>query len=314
MTADACNLCGSKDFRPLLVNHDRMFRKEKEYRLVRCASCGLIRQEPIPTQQEIESFYPKTYYSLSSGMHKKAALALARIRQGQGWKDRIIAVLSSPLFRIWFNRTLPPCKGKMRLLDVGCGDGAFLSIAKKLGFEVYGVEPSDFNPALSQEEGFTIYKGPLDGAGFGNEFFDVVTINHVLEHTTDPAAMFADVKRIVKPGGFVIIAVPNMRSLGFRFFGKYWQDLDTPRHIYLFSIPNLIEYGRKSGLKVEKLNFNGLPDSYKNSVRYLLEEKLGKPFEYPPLIRKLLTIPLFIPAELANVLGFGEYVEIVFRK
>ncbi len=291
-----------------------MFRKGKEYQLVRCASCGIIRQDPIPTQQEIEGFYPNTYYSLSSGMYEKRALELARIRQGQGLKDKIFAALSLPFFRIWFNRTLPPRKGKMRLLDVGCGNGAFLSIAKKLGFEVYGVEPSDFNPTLSQKEGFTIRKGLLEDAGFGDEFFDVVTLNHVLEHAPDPAAMLADVKRIVKPGGFVIIAVPNTGSLGFRLFGRYWQDLDTPRHIYLFSIPNLIEYGRKNGLKVEKVNFNDIPESYKNSVRYFIEEKLGKPIEYPPIIRKLLTIPLFIPVEIINLVGLGEYVEVVFRK
>ncbi len=313
---EPCDLCDGTDLRHLFSNHDRMYRnRDARFELVRCRTCGLIRLASIPSQDEIGGFYPKTYYSLSgSTINIRIPLLLARFHQGRGILDKIAAFVSFPLYRIRLNRTLPHLKKPMRLLDIGCGNGAFLLLAKKLGFEAYGVEPSEFDPTISWKEEICIHRGFLSEAHYDKGTFDVITLNHVIEHVPSPSAMFAEVSDLAKDGGYIIVATPNTRSPGFWLFGKYWMPTDTPRHIHLLSVQNLLDYGENAGLRIEKVNYNAVPEFYLDSIRFILEEKLGKPIKYPFHIQKLLVVLLYPYSELMNSLRLGDAVEVVFRK
>ncbi len=217
-------------------------------------------------------------------------------------------------FRLRFNRAIPESQLGARLLDVGCGSGAFLAVARKLGFDSFGVEPSFSNNAFAEEEGLHIHSGFIWDARFKDDFFDVVTLNHVIEHTPKPSEMFSEVKRITKPGGAIIMAQPNSDSLGFWLFGKYWLNTDTPRHIYILSVRNMLEYARKAGLTVEKINYNTTPGTHIESLRYVLEEITGRPVRFPSILSKVMVVLLLLPTELLNILHLGDHAELVFRK
>ena len=82
---------------------------------------------------------------------------------------------------------------------------------------------------------------------------DAITLHHVIEHVPDPIALLRECARILRPGGKLAVATPNVESLGHRLFGRCWLALDPPRHLHLFSMPALRACVRKAGLQVRSL-------------------------------------------------------------
>jgi len=125
-----------------------------------------------------------------------------------------------------------------RILDVGCGKGEFLNIAKKKGWEAYGLEPSaNFAEFASKRCGLDIKCDSLEKAQYPDAFFDAVVLNMVLEHIDHPRTFLSEINRILKKSGLLFIEVPNMDSfmlkiaaLYFRLSGKGWSPLLSPLH------------------------------------------------------------------------------------
>jgi len=143
--------------------------------------------------------------------------------------------------------------GRMRgkLLDVGCGDGRFLAKMRDLGWEVTGVEPDGLAVEVARERfGLDVHRGTLEDIRFPERTFDVVTMNHVIEHVPDPVGTLEECLRVLKPGGRLVVTTPNVESLGHRLFGKRWFHLDPPRHLYLFSARSLLMCAERAGLRV----------------------------------------------------------------
>jgi len=312
----SCDCCGSSAFVPLFVNHDRMYNlREKKYQLIKCKNCGTRQLNDIPDEKEIGDFYPSSYEPLTKKVvNFEENIKLIKISQDVSFFGKVKGLFYHFPFRLRVNRTLPKYKNGSRLLDIGCGSGSFLLLAKRFGFEVYGVEPSAFDDELNTRAGLQIHHGFLKDARFKENYFDVITINHVIEHMQKPSEVFAEIQRIAKPGGTIVIATPNANSLGFWIFGKYWLNTDTPRHIYLFSKQNIVEYAKKAKLKTEKVHYNGIPGSFSESLRYLIEDKLGKPFKWPFYLGKFIGLLILLPMEFVNFIGFGDNMEIILRK
>jgi SAM-dependent methyltransferase len=130
-------------------------------------------------------------------------------------------------------RMAGPAQGR-RLLDIGCGEGTFLQIARKHGWTVIGTE---LNSAVSQRDGLTILRTLDECAAHGP--FDCVTLWHSLEHMEDPWAVIARIRRLVAPDGLLLIAVPDFNGLQARTFRHNWLHLDLPRHLYHFTRPSI---------------------------------------------------------------------------
>lgn len=130
---------------------------------------------------------------------------------------------------------------KGRLLDVGCGDGSFLKKMRKLGWDVVGMEP-DVNAAarLIKNDNITVYSSIEDLLSGEKNEFDVVVLNHVLEHLPDPVDTLKQLTLLMKPSSRLIATTPNISGLGARIFGRFWRGLEPPRHFNLFS-PKSIE-------------------------------------------------------------------------
>ncbi len=213
-----CLLCGSSSARTLFIARDRLLGRPGEFPVVRCTSCGLVFLRPRPSPSALGSFYPDTYYPLDQQPSREAfAVAeglLARItewRRGQR--------LETP-----------------SILDIGCGTGLFLHLAHEAGLRVRGIELSESAVAYARANyGLDVHHGTLENADLPEESFDIITMWHVLEHLPSPVEALRRVARLLRPGGLLLLGVPNIGSIEARIFGRRWFSLDAPRHLSHFT-------------------------------------------------------------------------------
>lgn len=134
-----------------------------------------------------------------------------------------------------------------RLLDVGCGRGHFLHLMKKKGWDVSGTELCpDLARCIESVYGISVTSFP----DLPDGYVDVITMNHVLEHLNQPVMFLADCVRMLKPGGLLVVAVPNYGSWQSRFGGRGWFHLDVPHHLFHFGMSGLVRLMISSGFEV----------------------------------------------------------------
>lgn len=157
-----------------------------------------------------------------------------------------------------------------RAIDIGCGAGDFLGRMQAKGWDAYGVEP--FSGGLeARKQGLAVFHGELLDAGYPDGHFHFIRLRHVLEHLPEPLTILREIARIAAPGCLLSIAVPNAAGLNARLFGRYWHQLDAPRHLFGYNAPRLTALLAQHGFYRQELLFE---KSYMGtSVRYLLEEK-----------------------------------------
>ena len=121
---------------------------------------------------------------------------------------------------------------KGTLLDIGAGTGDFLVVAKKEGWQTTGIEPSEKAKAIAISKGVNFSDNLSE---LESNSFDVITMWHVLEHVPNLEEYIIELKRLLKPTGTIVIAVPNFKSFDAQYYGKFWAAYDVPRHIWHFS-------------------------------------------------------------------------------
>jgi 2-polyprenyl-3-methyl-5-hydroxy-6-metoxy-1,4-benzoquinol methylase len=141
-----------------------------------------------------------------------------------------------------------------RLLEIGSGGGTFLAGMRDLGWEVEGI---DFDPmavdGARRQYGLEMKHGLFEDADYPLDHFDAVAMSHVIEHVSDPLVLLAKCRRVLRPGGRLVLLTPNIESLGHDIFGSSWVHLDPPRHLHLFSLATLREMVERSGFDVTTL-------------------------------------------------------------
>lgn len=155
-----------------------------------------------------------------------------------------------------------------RLLDVGCGDGTFLARMKAMGWDVAGIEPDPVAAACAGKKLNHIFTGDLEQAGFAENSFDAITLCHVIEHLPAPVRTLRECRRILKPGGRIIIITPNTESLGRKWFGNHWRGWEPPRHLFLFTRKSLQIMAQTAGFSDFSINTHATSavDVWKASV------------------------------------------------
>lgn len=151
-----------------------------------------------------------------------------------------------------------PRAGANRLLDIGCGSGAFLALARTAGWEVEGL---DFDPGAvetARQRGLVAHQGDIRLLADRKSCFDVITLSHVLEHVYDPAELLSSAFRLLVPGGTLWVETPNVSSLGHRKFGPHWRGLESPRHLMLFSREGLLQMVRAAGFRHLSMKSHGV--------------------------------------------------------
>jgi 2-polyprenyl-3-methyl-5-hydroxy-6-metoxy-1,4-benzoquinol methylase len=160
--------------------------------------------------------------------------------------------------------SLQPNKGI--ILDIGAGTGEFLSVAKNDGWQIIGVEPSDKAKAIAKSKGVSFVE---ETSELENHSFDVISMWHVLEHVPDLDKQIKELKRLLKPKGTLIIAVPNFKSFDANHYGKFWAAYDVPIHFWHFSKTAIKLLFEKEEMKLEKV----LPMKFDSFYVSLLSEK-----------------------------------------
>jgi 2-polyprenyl-3-methyl-5-hydroxy-6-metoxy-1,4-benzoquinol methylase len=136
-----------------------------------------------------------------------------------------------------------------RVLDVGCGRGYFLATIQRWGFQCFGCEPDPQAAKVAQDAGLEVVCSDLLNAPYSKNQFDVIRFSHVLEHVHFPSAVLQRANELVKPGGLIIVEVPNHVGIVAQSFR---QTEDVPRHLYGFTPETLQRYFAQAGLRVTK--------------------------------------------------------------
>lgn len=266
---DACPICGSAKRHVMYAGlRDRAFRAAPgSWTLIRCEACRSAYLDPRPTAETIELAY-RSYYTHGSAPPGptvgglREALAGDYRRARWGYKNgnaiaggRLIARLAPSRGALVDRnlRHLPATPGG-RLLDVGCGSGAFLAQMEALGWQADGIDPDPEAVASARTAGLNVSQGTirdLDAAGHRSRY-DAVTLSHVIEHLHDPAGDLRLLRDLVRPGGLIWIATPNLEALGLRRFGRDWINLDPPRHLVLFNRGSLERILRAAGFEPQE--------------------------------------------------------------
>ena len=161
-----------------------------------------------------------------------------------------------------------------RLLDVGCGRGDLAIWFAQRGWRVAGVEPAAAAAGLAAERGIEVHHGTLDDAPWAPETFDAVTFNHSLEHVPDPRLTLRQAGTLVRPGGLVIVSVPNFGGWQRRLFRSRWFHLDLPRHLQHFDRGSLAEMARAAGLESREVRTTSSLLGFLASVQYAIRGRL----------------------------------------
>lgn len=242
MISILCAICGTKQklrqLYPQSLDFDKVDEKifsarrtpdRMHYRLVRCINCGLIFSNPILESKKIARLYEKSLFSYKNESNYLRETYTSYLKQVLGDRD----------FR------------KIKLLEIGCGDGFFLEEAKKLGVHVYGVEPSRAAVLLA-DEGIrkNIKVSILKPNLFKNNSFNLICCFHTLDHTINPNNFLKICYKLLKNGGLVLFIVHNTNGLSVRLFGEKSAIFDI-EHIYLFNSKSLKTILLKNKFKVQ---------------------------------------------------------------
>jgi len=265
----ACPICGHAQ-RELLHRglRDRVFCCAPGlWNLYACASCGTGYLNPRPDRKTIGLAYSRYFTHAPVGWLKErppSAWRRHRIAQRNAYLNANYGYQLTPASRVpfWlstgrrqrFDKYTAflsyPGKGA-RVLDVGCGNGCSLLQMRGLGWEVAGVEPDPKSAAQAVASGLDVRAGLLEEQSFPKASFDAITMNHVIEHLHDPLQTLRVCQTLLKPGGRIFIATPNLASEGHRVFGPDWFALDPPRHLILFTAASLRRALEMAGFEPE---------------------------------------------------------------
>lgn len=270
------------------------------FQVARCLSCGLGWTDPALPDSEIGAWYPQTYYG-SGNVRFHPQL------------ERLIRVFRRRRASVIRRRAEPG-----PVLDVGCGRGYMLRTLRELGFTPHGVELSEHSAwHAAHKLHIPVHVGPLDAAPYAPSSFTAVIFWHTLEHFTDPFAMLAKANALLKPGGLLVVAVPNSESLQAAVSGPDWFHLDVPRHYWHFGASALRSALEKNGFEVvqeDHFSFEQNPYGWLQSLlnmvtprfNFLYDWLKSKSARSAPLRKNpgqaLLTLCLAVPLAPLSVL------------
>lgn len=222
-----CNLCASRDITVV----SRRSRSGKPLRTVACKACGLVWSDPRP--QEARQFYTEDYRLAYKGTFAPKDKHV--LRAGRVALDRLEMIR-------------PHLRAGMKVLDVGSGGGEFAYLLQSLGHEVTGVEPNrGYAGFAAGQYGLDIRRGMLDEVALEPGHWDLVTVWHVLEHMEDPAAVLRKLRAALRPGGRLVVEVPNVEAVCQSPRGTFHE-----AHIFSFGIPTLSRLGERAGFRVDR--------------------------------------------------------------
>lgn len=249
---DACPACGASSVAGEYARRDDELAMPDVWRMVKCGRCQSIYLAGRPDDASLPRAYAG-YYT-----HQADKDELTAVEDGGQLGGLINGYLNARFGMrracaskagYWLFRAIPPlrmkldvygrhvpgrlCNSSARLLDVGCGNGAFLLRAREMGLEVHGCEPDQAAVATCRKLGLDVVAGDVWSAGYAAGAFDYITLNHVIEHVADPPRVIGKLRTLLKQGGVLWLGLPNPDALGLRVLRQGWKGLHPPFHLVI---------------------------------------------------------------------------------
>ena len=243
----ACPRCEGETYLTLFRTSDRLYRTtERNFQLVECSHCGLVRLHPMPSPAELRRFYPAAYWWKADN---SASGRLAEMYRQFVLNDHVRFVA----------RTLD---GLAPVLDIGCGGGSFLHALGKSRRAAVGLDPSHTAASVAHANyQLPAVCGSVPSHPFRPGSFGAVTLFHVLEHLPDPRGCLLAIRDVLIADGKLFLQVPNADCWQFLLLGSNWSGLDVPRHLIHFRSEDLEHLLGDCGFEVVRRKFFSLRDN-----------------------------------------------------
>jgi SAM-dependent methyltransferase len=286
----ACLVCGSAGFTPVFRGSDRLYHTTtKEFNVVRCGECGLLRLDPLPPPEELGRYYPENYWFAPD---ESAASRLEEAYRRLVLRDHVQFV----------SQALRNSTARGPLLDVGCGGGLFLGMMRERGFHVVGLDNS------AQAAGIAWRRQQVPAVVADTELAPLragslagLTMFHVMEHLYDPRSYLRAARELLAADGRLIVQVPNAASWQARLLGRAWNGADVPRHLFDFRDRDLVKILEGEGFEVLRRKYFSLRDNPAG-----LASSLAPSLD--PMARRVRRIPESGGARLAKDLTYFALV------
>jgi len=226
-----CPICSNQDVVFYTKSRDPQIKSDtKFYYAYKCTKCDIVFQSPFPSKEDFDKIYPKNYYAHSNdNVSIPLLLKFLDFLLQEKWTSKLLSPLKRSVYPHY-----DIIKNANRVLDIGCGKGLFLDILKKHGKDTHALEPDEGATKILKEKGHNVCQGDISKSNYDDNYFDLITAFQVFEHIDNPNYFLKEVYRILKPGGFLIIEMPNINSHLASFKDK-WVNLDLPRHLILYT-------------------------------------------------------------------------------
>ncbi|MDD5277974.1 MAG: class I SAM-dependent methyltransferase [Methylovulum sp.] len=244
--------CGSFEEKPILIGEDWINHLPGEFQIVRCQACGLMRTNPRPSQDTIKFYYPDNY----------APYLTTQVRQTN--KSKKVKKGLKKWLSNHFNansKTIIPDIAPGNLLEIGCGSGDFLMTMQRQGWKVNGLEPSETAADSAKQQGLNVACGILETAEIPAGHYDMIVAWMVIEHLHYPMAGLAKLQQALKPGGVLVISVPDLGGLDFRLFKQHYYSLHLPNHLFHYTQPTLKQLISKAGFSQTQFFWHRNPNN-----------------------------------------------------
>lgn len=240
ITRTSCPCCGSIAIRKVLTCKDYTVSNEI-FDIWECAGCTVRFTQDIPDQDSIGTYYQSDSYISHTDTEKGMVNKVYKVARNftLNWKMKIV--------KQSLGNSLQPGA----LLDIGAGTGAFLHKACVCGWSVTGLEPDEGARKICREKYGLQPEAPEKLFELASGKYDVVTMWHVLEHVHPLHEYMDQVKRVLKPGGVALLALPNYVSRDAQHYKTHWAAYDVPRHLYHFTPTAVGKLTELHGMTVE---------------------------------------------------------------
>lgn len=301
---EQCLVCKGKKFSFLYYAYDRMLGFPGKFTVKKCESCSLVLLNPQPTQETLKAYYPsQDYYAYSTNKKKGIFERLREYLVQHYYSPNVLSsIISTVIQKV---PAIPSQVKNGKVLDIGCGAGDTLLLLKKIGWKTYGLDMDTYALENAKKKGLKnlalgTYK---DLKQYPDGYFDAIRLYHVIEHIDNPSLCLSLIRKKLKKSGELVIGTPNVGSIITPLFKSYWYNLDTPRHVVLFSPQTLARLVKEQGFSVEKIEYCAA-GGIVGSIQYILDDYFHIKTD---LIHRLYFVLLFYPYDwLLNKLSSGD--------
>lgn len=263
-----CPACASSGPVAYSGLRDGLYASQGSWQFRRCARCRTLWLDPQPVPEDIHLAYRRYHThggdddaSTQRVAHRLTTLLRsAYVDERYGYSTTRVPALVRKLLALpirgWAGQraeadvavALTPAGDPVTMLDIGCGGGSAVAFARSLGWDAAGIDPDPDAVATARRRGIRADVGELEAQGYPTGKFDLIVMNHVIEHVHDPQRLLQECRRILAVGGRVLITTPNVGSALHLRYREHWRGLEPPRHLRIYSVAGLASTLQGAGL------------------------------------------------------------------